>query len=131
MQKVTDALLSRVGSLVLSPALPVAYPGLSFTPPAGGKYLTAEVFYNAPRWEGATSGRMDQGLLQITVVWPKGVATIQPITVADAVRSHFAKGTELFSNGRKVTVSQEPRIATPLIEDSRTLVPVTIPWVSA
>lgn len=131
MEKVTDALLTRAGSLVLSPTLPVAYPGLVFTPPADGKYLRAEIFYNAPRWQGTTSGRMDQGLLQITVVWPKGLATIQAIKVADAVKAHFAKGTELFSNGRKVTVSEEPWTATPIIEDSRTLVPVTIPWVSA
>ncbi|WP_297803405.1 phage tail terminator-like protein [uncultured Brevundimonas sp.] len=131
MQKVTDALLSRVGSLVLSPVLPVAYPGLSFAPPSDGKYLRAEVFHNAAKWEGATAGRMDQGLLQVTVVWPKGKPTIQPITVADAVMAHFAKGTEMVSQGRKVTVTAEPVMATPIYEDSSTLVPVTISWASA
>lgn len=124
--QIASALLARCATLsVGSPALPVAMPEVAFTPPADGKYLEVRDFTNAPYWEGLKSGRIDQGILQITVVWPPRQGVIKPKVAAAAVMAHFPKGLQL-SNG--VRVSREPWVASPLSDDSEVRVPVTISW---
>ncbi|MFN3858112.1 MAG: phage tail terminator-like protein [Caulobacter sp.] len=123
---VADALLTRCSSLAVgSPALTIAWPDVAFTPPASGKYLEVRVFFNRPRFEGLASGVLDQGLLQVTVVWPKGAGIIQPASAAEAVKAHFPKGLTL-SGGVKVVAA--PYAASPLIDQSETRIPVTITW---
>jgi len=125
-----DALMGRVASLAIgSPALPVAYPEVFFDPKAsGGKYLDVSDFPNRPAWEGLSEGRLDQGFIQITVVWPKGQGIRAPKAAADAVIAHFPKGLRLASG---VKISAEPWQAAPLIDASECRVPVTVPWVAA
>ena len=123
---IASALLARVATLsVDSPALPIAYPDVPFTPPASGKYLEVSIFYNRPAWEGLAAGRMDQGLLQVTVVWPKGQGIPGPMRHAGEVIDHFPKGLAL-TNG--VKISRQPYAASPLLDDSDTRIPVTISW---
>lgn len=122
---IAAALLTRCSTLnVGSPALTIAYPDVAFTPPPSGKYLDVALFYNRPLWEGLAAGKIDQGLLQITVVWPRHQGVIKPLAVADAVMAHFPKGLELGG----VRITAEPYAASPLIEDSQVRVPVTIGW---
>lgn len=128
---IADALLARCGSLnVGSPALPKAYPEASFTPPADGKYLRIDFYPNRPAWEGLSDGKLSQGLLQITVVWPKGQGIVRPMDAAQAVMGHFAKGTILSSGSARVKINGEPWAASPLSEAGQVSVPVTIPWVA-
>lgn len=128
---IASALLARCATLsVDSPALPVAMPEVAFTPPADEEgerlpYLEVRDFTNAPYWEGLKSGRIDQGLLQITVVWPPRQGVIKPKAAAAAVMAHFPKGLRLSSG---VRVNREPWAASPLSDDSEVRVPVTISW---
>lgn len=123
---IASTLLARCATLsVGSPALPIAYPDRPYTPPADGKYLEVSLFYNRPAWEGLSSGRMDQGLLQITVVWPKNSGIPGPMRHASDVIDHFPKGLAL-ANG--VRISAQPYAASPLIDDSDVRVPVTVAW---
>lgn len=123
---IASALLARCATLAIgSPALPIAYPDVTFTPPADGKYVEVALFFNRPAWEGVASGKMDQGLLQITVVWPRNGGVIKPMEAVAEVMAHFPKALTL-TNG--VTVSAEPYAASPIIEDNETRCPVTIPW---
>jgi hypothetical protein len=124
--QIATALLARVATLVTgSPTLPVAYPDRPFTPPADGKYLDVAVFFNRPAWEGVASGKVDQGLLQITVVWPRNTGIIKPMEVVSTVMAHFTKGATLTGT---VKVAAEPYSASPIFEGSETRIPVTIPW---
>lgn len=125
-----DALLARAATLsVGSPALPISMPEVAFDPQTtDGKYLEVSVFPNRPRWEGVTSGRLDQGLLQVTVVWPKGQGVIAANEAAAEVMAHFPKGLQMVSGSTCVKVTQEPWAAAPLIADHELRVPVTIPW---
>jgi hypothetical protein len=121
-----SGLLARAATLsVGSPALPIAYPDVAFTPPADGKYLEVSIFYNRPAWEGLAAGRMDQGLLQVTVVGPKGQGIPALMRLASDVIDHFPKGLGL-SGG--VKISRQPYAASPLLDDADTRVPVTIGW---
>tara|TARA_R110002051_G_scaffold230715_1_gene292715 strand:+ start:3035 stop:3433 length:399 start_codon:yes stop_codon:yes gene_type:complete len=123
---IASALLARVATLsVGSPALPIAYPDRPFNPPADGKYLEASVFFNRPAWEGLTTGRMDQGLLQVTVVWPKGQGIPGPMRHAADVMAHFPKALTL-TNG--VKVSAQPYAASPILDGADTRIPITISW---
>lgn len=130
--EVYDALMIKAGTLAIgSPPLPidVPEPDVVFTPPADGKYLSVTEFPNRPRWEGLSSGVLDQGLLQITVVWPKNAGLYAPKVVAGQVIAHFAKGTVMVSTGGvKVRIVNEPWTASPLTEGSELRLPVTIPW---
>lgn len=106
--------------------LPIAWPeqAEAFVPPADGKYLAVSFFANAPRWQGVASGHIDQGLLQIAVVWPKKQGVIAPAAVADALINHFPVGPL----ADRVKVASKPWKATPIIEPDKVSVPVTVPW---
>lgn len=129
--QIIDALLGHCVSLsVGSPALPIAYPEISFTAPADGKYLQVDFFANRPAWEGLTSGKLAQGLLQITVIWPRGAGIVGPNQAAQEVMAHFAKGLNLFDGDTKVTINQEPWATSPITDGTMVRVPITIPWVA-
>jgi hypothetical protein len=131
---VAAALLARCASLTHgSPVMPVALPDKAFTPPkkANGDarpYFRVDLFRNAPFWEGLASGRVDQGLLQITVVWPKQQGIVKSSAAAAAVAAHFPKGLRLVGQTSVVRVTGEPWAATPVLNDKTTDTPVTIPW---
>lgn len=126
---VAQLLLTRCEALnVGTPRLPVAMPDLTFTPPTDRRYLRIDLFDNQPAWQGLASGRIDQGLLQIMIVWPKGKGVIAHRRAAKQVMEHFAKGTRLFGPATRVTVNREPVLASPIMGDVSTETPVTIFW---
>lgn len=129
---VAGLLLARCETLnVGAPKLPIAMPDVAFPPPADGRYLRVDLFSNAPFWEGLTSGRIDQGLLQVTVVWPKGKGLIVQRRAAKQVMEHFAKGLKLFGPATRVTINREPWAASSIPGDVSTETPVTISWTAA
>jgi hypothetical protein len=129
---IPDALLARVSTLsVGSPGLPIAYPDVAFDPATeapDGKFVEARYFRNAPAWEGVASGVLDQGLLVVSVIWPKGQGVIAMNEAAQEVADHFPKGLLLVSGGTRVKITREPVIASPLTEGDKTIVAVTISW---
>lgn len=134
--EIPDALLTHLGTLEIgSPALPIAMPDVSFDPPTdddGGllPYLEAGYFRNAPAWEGLAEGVLDQGLLVVSVVWPKGRGVVRMNEAAQQVADHFPKGLQLASGETRVKIYREPVIASPLNEGDKTIVAVSISWVA-
>lgn len=130
LAETASLLLSRAEDMVID-GLPVAMPDASFTPPSDGRYLRVSLFHNAPVWEGLASGRMDQGLLQITVVWPRGRGAVAARLIAQRIIGEFPKGLTLRAQGVRVRISGQPWAGSPILDDAATLVPVTIPWMAA
>lgn len=129
---VAGLLLARCETLsVGSPVLPVAMPGIPFTPPSNNKWLRVDAFFNAPAWEGLADGTVDQGLLQIVVVWPWNRGVIAPRRIAAEVMAHFPKGLILTGSGVKVTINKTPWAASPILEEPVSMTPVTISWVAS
>lgn len=129
--QIMEALFARASDLsTQAPALPIAWPepATTFTPPSDGKYLRVEFFPNRPKWQGLAGGKMDHGLLQITVVWPKNQGEIAPVEAAGQVAAHFPKNLQLHNGSTKVKISSEPWISAALREDREVCVPVTILW---
>lgn len=121
-----DALLIYLGTLeVQSPPLAIAMPDVAFEPVADVPYLSATLLQNAPKFQGLASGRLDQGLLQVDVVWPKGQGVVKASEVADAVIAHFPVALRIDG---KVKIAGQPWKASPITEAGWTRTPVTIPW---
>lgn len=126
---VFDALLARCASLAVgSPVLPIAYPEVAFTPPASGRYLEVRVFANRSAWQSIAGGGMGQGLLQVTVVWPKGQGVITAGQAADAVAAHFQNGLAMFAGGHAVKVIGEPEAMSPNSDGPSLRIPITVNW---
>lgn len=113
------------------PILPVAFPDSPFTPPVDDRWLRCDLFNNAPAWEGLKSGKLDQGILQVTVIWPRNRGAIEIRQIVSDVMAHFPKGLTLFGNDARVRFNREPWAASPIIEDSQTAVPITCSWVAS
>lgn len=129
---VAGLLLARCETLsVGTPVLPVAMPEMSFTPPTDNKYLRVDFFANKPAWEGLGPETMDQGLLQVVVVWPWRRGIVAPRRIARDVMSHFPKGLDLTGSGVKVTINKAPWAASPILEEPVSMTPVTISWVAS
>lgn len=126
---IMQALFAKVAAFTSTPALPVAWPepAKTFTPPADGKYLEVQFFSNRPAWEGLAAGRIDQGLLQVVVVWKRNDGLIRPGQIADAVIAHF-DGATMFSGSARVEVAGRPWAASPISTDTELRIPITIPW---
>lgn len=129
---VAGLLLARCETLsVGSPVLPVAMPGIPFIPPTDNKYLRVDTFFNAPAWEGLGDGLVDQGLVQVVVVWPWNRGVIAPRRIAAEVMAHFPKGLDLTGSGVKVTINKAPYAASSVSDEPVSLTPVTISWVAS
>lgn len=131
-------LLDRCDNMIIgTPPLAVAMPDVAFTPPVDETtkkaltYLRVDLFMNAQLWQGLSTGSIDQGLLQITVVSPEGRGVIRPLEIVQQVRQVFPKGLRLFGFGTRVKISGEPYAATPIPGDVSTDTPITIPWVAS
>ena len=129
--RVFEALLARLATLVLAPALPVAWPGVAFTPPTSGSG------YLRPTWlpaetsvfgVGDDDAEVYRGVLQVDVFWPEGRGYVEPLERAGAVAEHFTKGTKMDRQGVRVRVENSPSVEQPLDEPGWTHVPVTVPY---
>lgn len=115
---------------LLDTPLPISYPepATTFVPPADGKYLEVAFSPNQEKWHGLGGGRIDQGLLQVTVVWPPRDGIINPTRVIDDIVDHFAFLTVMTYGTATVRVSRQPRWVTPMSQPDKARTPVMIPW---
>jgi hypothetical protein len=130
------ALLDHLATLVFAPALPIAMPNMAFTPPTSGAsskaplpYLRAFFLPNQTRQ--VTVGddpQQKRGMLQVSILWPSGQGLVKPLDVAGAIVNHFKNQVLTTSSGTVITIYNEPWAASPLQEDDRVQIPVTIPY---
>ena len=109
---IETALFTRVASLVLSPALTVAWPNVEFTPPTEEAYLQVDHLPNNAQRLFLLTDDPEQwiGILQITVVSPTGQGSIGPSDIADLVSTHFKADTRLIEGDVVVDVTKDPDI---------------------
>lgn len=135
MAEYTEAMIlamfiDRLGLLTLTPPLPIAMPGVTF-PESGAlptNYLIADLLFNQTRQ--ITLGddpQQKRGIFQVTVIWQKGVGLIKPLDAAGAVINHF-KNLVLWAGQTRITIDREPWAASPIQEDNRVSIPVSINW---
>lgn len=122
-----------VGGGFLPIAMPDVVPPWSVADPDAEppeRYVFVNLFDNRPAWEGVSNGKLDQGLLQISLVWPPNTGAIQSRLAVQAVLAHFPKNMILRNVTASVKVSGEPWASSAIIGDL-TMIPVTVPWVAS
>lgn len=96
------ALMARVESLTLSPALPVAFPGVPFSDTAGD-YIRVTHLRNMPdRWGILGSDPMDRmGLLQLDLFTTISGGSWQIVAddIAEDIAAHFPRDLKMTSGG--------------------------------
>jgi hypothetical protein len=124
-----DLFADRVADFAaqLSPALPVAYPGVPFIPPASGRWLEVRWFPNETQtyaMQDTSPAVVLSGIGQVTVCERPGAGIVEGQEIAAEVVDYFAKGTS-FGVAR---VERQPWVSSVLQEPDRTMYPVTIRW---
>jgi hypothetical protein len=116
----------------LSPPLRVSYPLIAFE--AGPKeiYLRCALLPAAAGFVPVGKGEEQfRGIFQVSVV---GLASSDegeiPMTqIAGAIATQFASGTKLWTDGgRKIKISQTPRVAALISDSVRPILPVSIEY---
>ena len=121
---ILEAALTHMASLVTS--LPIAWPGVSFTPPSSGMWFEVRHFPNEPDHFGyGDDAKQDyRGFLQVSVFTADKAGLITPTEEAEKIVAHFAKGTAL----GPVVVRKTPYLSPPIPEDNHIQIPVTCPY---
>lgn len=122
------ALKSRINTI--PGALPIAWPGQTFTPPGVSPYLrigrvTAApapqlIDYGKPHWR--------TGSIIVTLVHPLGQDISVYDQIAAGIAEHFPDGTQMHYGRICVTVPDYPHVQEGFEDDGYWTVPVTIPW---
>jgi hypothetical protein len=121
------ALRARVEALVLSPALPVAWPNESFTKPTGG-YLRVTRIPNLNRrlFLKGSDPHQRLSLLQIDVFAKKNQNAAVALEIAGQVAAHFPADLKMSAYGVTARVTKAPEVAQPLDDETHLMVPVTV-----
>lgn len=130
VSQITEALLQRLGALTLSPAIPVAYPNVTF-PAASSQakpdiYLEARLMRAGSQPVGISEWNELPGILQVDVVYKSQDGELKPLQIADAVAAWFAKGTRLVNGSVQVDVYERPSIASAISDAPYMRIPVSV-----
>lgn len=113
--------------LAMSPALPCAMENVAFTPTQGTAYQRANMLPAAP--DNTMLGPrewMEIGIFQVTLFYPQGAGSAEAQTRAEAVRSHFKRGTTLSHSGVTTIITHTPAKAAGFVSDGFYAVPISI-----
>lgn len=122
------ALFARVSSLVLTPAMPIAWPNIAYVPPANHRYLRVQFVPNVANRILIDSDGPHQhlGLLQLSVYWTKGQGEADVRGKAAAVAAHFPCDLKLYSGVTAVRITKRADVRDLIVEDAAVQIPVMV-----
>lgn len=115
----------------MSPAIATAYENVSFTPPAPSTpYQKAFVMFAEPDNSEFGSGSRQQGVFQVSLMYPiqQGDATAR--ARAAMLESVFKRGSSFVKSGITVTVTRTPHAGQGTVDGDRWHVPVKIQFIT-
>jgi hypothetical protein len=116
--KIADLLLTRLGSLPFSPAYRIAMPnGATFEPTHRETYLEARLLPNTTvnLYFADTDPDMFQGILQVTVVAPRGEGMVNASDIAGEIAADL-KAAQIIGQGLTIKIEDRPSLA-PMMQD--------------
>lgn len=109
----------------LSTSLPIAWPGIKFTPPNNGMWFEVRHFPNEPNHFPWGDGKQEYiGFLQVSVFTRPNLGLFGAMDEAEKIVAHFSKETAF----GPVVVSRTPYLLSPIAEDTHIQIPVTIQY---
>lgn len=124
--KIQQALFAHMEAISLTPAKPIAWPNLSFTPPATGYLRVNDLPAPTQPFALAHDGANEYaGLFQVDVMWQQGRGAQEPKEAAGAVAKHFRRGVHLRNGGVLVEVTRAS-VGPAIKDDPFMMTPVTI-----
>lgn len=127
MRSIRDALENHLKAM--TPALPTSFENASFTPPTDGSaYQEAVLLPANPIVPMGDMTYLEQGVFQVTVLYPLGEGTADAEERAEAIRSHFHRGLTLTVGGVSTIITSVPTVAKGFPDDGQWRVPVSIRW---
>lgn len=122
---ITDALKDRLGTLVFTPAIPIAWQNRDHTP-AGDRFLSV-VFVRADNDRLGIKGTMTRryGSLVVTVCTKPNAGTGEGESLADAVAAHFPADLLLAD---LVRITAQPTVKDAYLDGKFWRTPVVIPY---
>lgn len=129
---IQSALLAQLTTPALtSPATPIAYPLVAYTPTIGTAYLDARAILRAaPNHPGAdfSAYTIRRGIFQVDAVAPDGAGEAPGLRLAALVAARFAIGTKLVAGSYRLLLDKEPTIAAAVKDAPWVRFPVSIPY---
>lgn len=122
------ALRSRIETLPLSPALPIAYPGGTYSP-NGKAYIAVGRVTVAPERVLIGKGRHDRtGTLTLSYVAPLGQDIAVYTEVAGQIAAHFEEDTRMKHGDVCVRVTAKPHVVDGYRDEPYWRTPVNVRW---
>lgn len=113
--------------LVTLTALPTAYEGVEFIPPAS-MYQRVQYQIFTPEDSTLPAGyHRERMQMQVFVVDVLGQGTTAALTRAGLIRDLFKRGTTIVESGTRILILNTPQVGATIIADGRLIVPVIIP----
>lgn len=109
-----------------SPAMPVKYIGLIFTPPSDQRYIETVFLPSNIRNEYWGTSRTYRGAFRLLLHWGiDGGGPYVPLSVLQSIAGYFGKGRTLASG---VRITNEANISSPVEVGSEVIWPATIDY---
>jgi hypothetical protein len=127
MSQVTIRKLLENKLKALASSFPTAYENADYKPITGTAYQSCFLLPSTP--DNSTLGQshfIELGLFQINVNYPQGTGANAAQAKAEAIKSHFKRGTTLTESDIILVVTDTPRIAPAFVADGWYTVPVTV-----
>lgn len=114
----------------LAPTVPIAWEGVSFTPPAG-LYERVQFTLQSPEDPVLGTGfHRERMTMQVFCLGVTNKGTAEVLARAELIRNHFKKGTVLVEGNVKIHVLTTPQIAGTSVVSDRVICPVLIELVA-
>ena len=123
--KIKKALERNLNSM--SPVLPIAFEGVSFTPPEGEMYQSIQFRFETPDDRVISKDYHRERLtVQIAIIGINGFGANDVLERAEAVREQFKKGTVLIEDGVTVRILYTPQITGVAPAQDRLVCPILV-----
>lgn len=136
LARIEDALLERLADLTLSPAVPVAWPNIVYSPTVGQPYLEPTFLPNKTDYAGIgqSAPRRHFGLFSISVMGALNLGSAAASEIADSIIEHFAPPLSLDADGLDVRIgsfngsNHVPWRGSAFPKDGWLMIAVSVPW---
>lgn len=114
----------------MTPALSTSFENVQFTPVARTPYQQAYVLFAPPINKEFGSGHIENGYMQVKLMYPLSEGTSAIAARAELIRSTFKRGYSFTNSGMTVTISETPEVAPGAVEGDRYAIPVKVRFFS-